>query len=89
MAVGELVPAVRVHLERQDQVAVQILRQWGHMEDRILSNASLVVLSVILGGYGIRTVIAVYRTGTEKAVVGSLAVIASALLCHVLAGLFT
>ena len=64
------------------------------MEDRILSGASLGVLSVLFGGYGIRMLIAAYQTvndiaWTEKAVLGSLGVIASVLLGHVLASLFT
>jgi hypothetical protein len=64
------------------------------MQDRILSATLLVVLSVIFGGHGIGMLIAAYRTvnasaWTEKAVLASIAVIASALLGHVVAGLFT
>ena len=64
------------------------------MEDRILSGASLVVLSVLFGGYGIGMLIAAYRTvnnsaWAEKAALGALGVIASVLLGHVLAVLLT
>jgi hypothetical protein len=64
------------------------------MEDRILSGASLVVLIVIFGGYGIGMLITAYRTvnhsaWTEKALLGSLGILASALLGHVVAGLFS
>jgi hypothetical protein len=63
-------------------------------EDRTLTGTSLVVLSVTFGGYGIGMLIAAYRTvnhsaWTEKALLGSLGILATALLGHVVAGLFS
>ena len=64
------------------------------MEDRLLSGAVFVVLSMIFGGYGIGALLAAYRTGnrtawTEKAVQGGLGVIASVLFADVVARLFS
>jgi hypothetical protein len=63
------------------------------MEDRILSGALFLILSIAFGGYGMRALLAAYRTGetaawTAKAVQGGFGVIAGGLFAEVAANLF-
>jgi hypothetical protein len=83
-----------MHLGILHAVSAYLSSAENHMDDRILSGALFVVLSVVFGSHGIGALLTAYCTSdrtawTEQAIQGGLGVTASVLLADIATSLFS